>query len=170
MPVQITSKSLVSGSQQLEKALAALAEAARGEMAKAMLKSGAKVVQKYANKSAPRPEIEVDDVDDAGGMNKSIGIGLPGKKWRWRFAEYGVQPFEVDLAKGRTTRTSGSGRKVKSSKKAMRFVDGGAVVFTKRIKRGGIPAKPFLRPAIDENEDEILDEMAKVAQARIDQA
>lgn len=59
---------------------------------------------------------------------------------------------------------------MKGSKKALRFVDGGAVVFTKRIKRGGISAKPFLRPAIDENEDEILDEMAKVAQARIDQA
>ncbi|HQX76605.1 MAG TPA: HK97 gp10 family phage protein, partial [Thermoflexales bacterium] len=73
--MQIISKSLVSGSQQLEKDLAALAEVAKGEMAKAMLKSGAKVVQKYANKRAPRPEIEVDDVDDAGGMNKSIGIG-----------------------------------------------------------------------------------------------
>lgn len=163
MPAQIT-ENLVEGGAELAAGLRALAADAQGALLARALKRGGRVVQKHANQRAPRPEVKLD-VDNAGGANQSVSVGIEGKNWRWRFAEYGVQPFEVDLVKGRTSRASGGGRKTKAG--VLVFNAGGNLVFTKRIKRGGVPAKTFLRPAIDENEDEILREIGAEIQEGI---
>jgi len=168
MPAQITGK-LVTGDTELQNAFRKLSADAQSTLGSVILRAGAKVVQKHANARAPRPEVEIE-LDDAGGANKSASIGIKGKFWRWRFREYGVQPFEVNLVKGRTKRSSGKGKKVYGSKGVMHFAADGMDVFTQSIKRGGVAAKPFLRPAIDEHEDEILGAMADEMQRGLDSA
>ena len=168
MPAQITEK-LVTGDKELQDAFRKLSAEMQATLGNKILMAGAKVVQKYANAKAPRPEVEIE-MDDAGGASKSANIGIKGKFWRWRFSEYGVQPFEVDLVKGRTKRTSGKGRKIYGAKGVMHFNADGMDVFTQRIKRGGVSAKPFMRPAIDNHEDEILGAMADELQKGLDSA
>lgn len=168
MSAQITEK-LVTGDKELQDAFRKLGADAQGVLGIKILNAGAKVVQKYANAKAPRPEVEIE-MDDAGGANKSVSIGIKGKFWRWRFLEYSVQPFEVNLAKGLTKRSNGKGRKIYGTKGVMHFMGDGVDVFTQRIKRKGITGRAFLRPAMDEHEGEILGAMADELQKGLDSA
>lgn len=71
----------------------------------------------------------------------SVDIGPDREHWFYQFFETGVRPYEINMAKKRSKRASGRGRKIKSDKQAMSF---GGQVF-KKVVRGPMIARPFLR-------------------------
>lgn len=71
----------------------------------------------------------------------SVEIGPDKEHWFYQFFETGVRPYEINMVKKRSRRATGKGRKIKSDKKAMSFH---GQVF-KKIRRGPMVAKPFLR-------------------------
>lgn len=95
---------------------------------------------------APGPHIlqeKADKPNKKGVVAHDVG---PDKDhWFYQFSETGVQPFEVDLVRKKTKRSGGGRRKVRGEAQALKFPGSGGEVFAKRIRRGGIPAKPFMR-------------------------
>jgi len=103
---------------------------------------------------APGPFIEMQRDDKIKGAGRAAyDVGPDTDHWFYQFFETGVQPFEIDMVRRRTKRSaiekkSGKtmrGRKVRGEQAVMQFSIGGKEVFTRRVKRGGIPAQPFMR-------------------------
>lgn len=103
-------------------------------------------------------------------------VGPDKAHWYYQFFETGVQPFEINLVKGRTKRSATnrkasaqkgktvamSGRRVRGEKQAVKFAGPGGVVFAKRIRRGPMAARPFMRKNFLGNTDRMQDEFGKV--------
>jgi len=104
---------------------------------------GAAAVYGDIKRDAPGPHIEIVEADKPSGAGVSaVEIGPDRDHFYYQFFETGVQPFEINMVKKRSKRSTGRGRKLKGTKKAVRFGN----VFAKRIQRGAMAAKPFLRP------------------------
>ena len=103
---------------------------------------GAEVVQARANELAPGPNIEIQFHKTEPGLAE-IAIGFPKDKYYYQFFETGTTAHEVtpDVREA----LHGAGQDEFSA---------GHVV-------SGIPAKPFLRPAIDESGDQAKDAVGK---------
>lgn len=103
---------------------------------------GANAVYGDIRRDAPGPHIEIVEADKprAAGVF-SVEMGPDKEHFFYQFFETGVQPFEINMVKRRSKRSSGRGRKLKGDKKAIHFGD----IFAKRIQRGGMAARPFLR-------------------------
>ena len=117
---------------------------------RAALRAAAKVIGMDARARAPGPGIKWT-VDRAPNGNIEATVGPDVAHWYYRFLETGVQPFEINFVTDQTTRTSGGGRAIrhKTGASTMKFGD----QFAKVVHRGGIPARPFLRPAFDTQKD-----------------
>ena len=86
-----------------------------------------------------------------------VEIGPDKAHFYYKFFETGVQPFEIDLVAGKSRRTSGKRRKVRKNAKVMKFGD----QFAKRVHRGGMAARPWLRPALESKQDEAREAMGR---------
>jgi HK97 gp10 family phage protein len=108
--------------------------------------AGAKVVQSRANSDAPGPHIGIDvDID---GQRAVAKIGPLKAKWYYRFREFGTQAHG---AKRKSTRFQRWAKRQRISvtdtaKPAMRWFENGQPIFRRKVS--GIPARPFLQPAM----------------------
>jgi len=106
--------------------------------------AGAEVIAAEANTMAPEPKIEVAPADGNRRGEISVDVGPPEDKWYWRFLETGAQPHEITAHKG-----------------LLVFEGEQGLVRTGKVHHSGIAARPFLRPALDERQDDATDEVGK---------
>ena len=132
--------------------------ARRGELVEVVLdaaaQAGAQMIQAAANQDAPTPAIETEaNLKLSKTAYKVVDIGPKKQKWYYRFFETGVQPFEINMLTKRSTRSGGGGRPIHSSASGLAFDVDGKRIITPIVHRGSIPARPFLRPAMDSQKD-----------------
>ena len=108
------------------------------EVLEAALAAGAKIIEDEANRRAPGPHITTGDFKKRG-MSAEISVGPDDDHWYYRFFETGATPHGI------------------SGNRLLRFLVGGDEVFARHVSHPGMAAKPFLRPAADENENQTRD-------------
>lgn len=123
-------KELVAILQRLGKGLLESVEAATAK--------GAEVAVSAAKQRAPGPYIEAE-VGKVERGKAEFTIGPDKAHWYYIFSETGATRHEID---GHV-------------RKALRFDIGGEEVILKRVKHPGMAAEPFLRPALEENQERI---------------
>lgn len=137
----------LDGDKDLMRKLKRMGEKALGAALDHAADAGMDVSFRAIKADAPGPHIVKmpDDSSNKRGQ-RSVVVGPDKEHFYYQFIERGVQPFEVDMAKRRTKRSKGGGRKVRGVKAAMSFEGSGGRVVTMRIRRGAVAAKPFMRP------------------------
>lgn len=161
--------SLEPGSYKRFKAqLKELERAVRKEIIEEALMAGGKVIHNAADAAAPGPGVVLEII---GGRSlrkridprmekvvksngKFAAIGPDKKHWYFRFYEFGAKPHDI----------AGKG-------KMLYFQGADGEVFVARAKQtGGVPKRPFLRPAVDQNKGEAVQEMGTVLKREIEKA
>lgn len=115
---------------QVREALRSRPELARAALDKAV-EAGALVVKAAMIARGPGPEIDYQKVDEA-----VYHIGPVKRKFFYTFLEKGTQPHMIRPRR----------------KRALHWGEG---AFSAGHMVGGIQARPFMRPAVDENRDQI---------------
>lgn len=105
--------------------------------------AGAEVIVDAANIRAPSPH-NVVQLTKVSGEHVQMRIGPDKDHWFHRFFEFGAQPHEIGL----------------KNAQALRF--GAEPIFARSGDHPGMAARPFLRPAIDENGDQVLEAMGRI--------
>jgi hypothetical protein len=134
-----------------------------------------------ANQNAPGPHVVMGPAkqDESTGKGAvKVEMGPDKDHWYYRFFETGVQPFTINLVKGRSKRTS-SLRKNKQTGEYVRVKGGGRKIrgggalalkfgdqFASVVRRGGMAARPFLRPTL-ELKEQVSDKFGKVMWAAV---
>lgn len=117
---------------------------APGAVLDAAIKAAADVVRDAAASAAPGPEIGIERVKEA-----EYDVGPEKERWYYRFFETGTQPHEVSPRQARALYLGGD-------------------VFSAGHVVGGMPAQPFLRPAVDEKSDAAADAAGQVIKRALD--
>ena len=109
-----------------------------GQVLDAAVQAAAEIVRVAAAGYAPGPHIDMEKVEDSGSV-VSYDVGPTADNWHYRFFEFGtsahrVAPRDKDALHGPGSDEFSAGHMV-----------------------GGIAPQPFLRPAIDENENAAAD-------------
>lgn len=105
-------------------------------------RAGAEVVRQAANQDAPGPHNEIN-MKRVSQKKAEAEIGPDKEHWYYLFEETGTDAHEITPSK----------------KKALTW-PGGPMV--KRVSHPGRAARPFLRPALDNNLNKILNAMSNV--------
>lgn len=111
-----------------------------------VLRAGAEVVRAAAAdnvrsaSSSVASDVTVARVRDENGA-VVIGIAPTRKTWYSVFLERGTRPHPVTMPQG----------------KALRFVGSSGEAYRRTIQHTGTRARPFMRPAADENHERIVD-------------
>lgn len=134
-------------------------EAITGEMLMRAAKMGGGVIETYAklNASRGRPGLEVD----TGNLVNSIRVEEDEQSET--FASVNVGPSAVEYAA--IHEFGGIIRPL--HKQMLSWVEDGVRVFAKMVQ---IPARPYMRPAVDEHEDEIRQVMEATLRTQIEKA
>jgi HK97 gp10 family phage protein len=137
---------------ELKKALAQKGLSAERVLEAAMVAAG-KLVESEAQErlTSVQDAISQETINNAG-KSVDVHIGPKSEKWYARFFETGTRPHLV------TPKNAG----------ALRWYDASGAVIQPVVNVEGIPARPFLRPAVDENINDIRDEAGKVLKRAID--
>ena len=121
---------------------------------KAATVAGAEVVAAVANGMAPGPHIETA-VTRATATEAEVAIGPDNAHWYYRFMETGAAPHEI------RARRDNAGN-------ALVFEGDAARVVTPVVRHPGMTARPFLRPAHDETQDDARDALGAELRAEIE--
>jgi len=151
----------LEGGEELAEQLARMGSKALEVVAKAT-HSGAEAVLDDIKADAPGPHIAMEEAKAPRG-SAAVVIGPEKEHWHYQFFETGVQPFEINMVKRKSKRSTGRGRKMKGDKQAMKFGE----IFAKRIERGPMAAKPFLRPNFVPKRDQIEDAFGDVIKREV---
>ncbi len=107
--------------------------------------AGASVIQGAANAKAPGPHIEINAHPKRRGKIR-VDIGPDKDHWYYMFFETGATPHRIGP----------------KNRKMLRFYEGGEPVFAHAVSHPGMPARPYLRPALDEREGDAVDAVGRV--------
>jgi len=131
----------IEGGEDLARRLRGMGDAAEAILEAAAL-AGAALIARAANERAPAPLIQAE-VAERGRGRVSVAIGPPEDRWYWRFLETGAQPHRI---RGRPL---------------LVWEGPAGPVFARRVAHPGMAAKPFLRPAFDEERERARDAVAE---------
>ncbi len=140
--------------------------------------AGGDLIKGFAIRGAPGPHVIVEAGKPWNAKEVSFEIGPDKDHWYYRFFEFGVHPFEINMISKRSTRWAIDqkrsnklgravlvrGRPIKSDKRAVKF---GAGIFSV-VDRGPMPAQPFLRDAVRGHNDAIAQKVADVFKRVLD--
>mgnify|MGYP000197403492 CR=1 FL=1 len=187
--LRIDPRALAEHNRKLKK----LAVAVRADVIKQALLAGGDVIKDAAKQKAPGPYIGVEVMPGAQLQKKWRSAGSQGIRpealyaavgpdadhWYYRFPEYGVKAHGV--SKRRRTRKEiqlryASPRSARSAirkqfagrRPAMFFAINGKAIFTRKVR--GFAAKPFLKPAAENNADAAIKALGDVLGREIDKA
>lgn len=121
------------GADELERAIKRLGDDASRVLA-AAFEAAAVVLVEAIKPNAPGDQIAHDVIEQTP-ARVEVDVGPTREAWHYRFFETGVQPHEVTPTTAR----------------ALRIGDR----FAARATPGGFAARPFMRPAIDENQSQV---------------
>lgn len=138
----------LEGDKELKRKLDLLGRRARGALLKAA-EAGAEVIEDAAEQRAPGPHIVIGNQKVEGGRAE-VDIGPDKEHWHYQFFETGATAHEI----------SGSPLVFEGEK---------GLVVTKRVDHPGMPAEPFLRPALSDKREDAKDAAGRVFKAEIDQ-
>lgn len=138
----------IEGGEELRRKLNELGEAMAGAALRRAGEAGAKVLQSAANRRAPGPHIETEVVE-AGADSVTVAIGPDKDHFYYQFFETGAAAHDI---KGRPL---------------LVFEGREGTVFTPGVKHPGMGARPFLRPAIDEQGDAAAKAAAEALRAEV---
>jgi HK97 gp10 family phage protein len=147
MPVRVVK---IEGMDELVRALDRLQVDVENVLEEAA-QAGAKVIMEAANQQAPAPNINME-TEEKSADSVTIAIGPDKDHWYYKFAESGTQPHEI------TPATAG----------ALVFEGAGGLVVTKEVAHTGMAARPFLRPAADENEGRATEAVGEVIKRAVE--
>ena len=142
-------------------------------------RAGSELIVKLALTNAPGPYVTFEPGRPWSKDLVSFLIGPDKAHWYYRFFEYGVQPFEINMISKRSTRTAidnkrsaklgrevtARGRPIKSAFRALKF--GGDNIFSS-VFRGPMAARPFLRIAVRNHNDQIAGKVAEIFKRELD--
>lgn len=137
----------IEGADELERKLASLERAAGTRIAKDAVGEGGGVIQFYAQKNA----LSTFSSRQTGALRNSIIVESRATDTG---AEAEIGPHVIY---GRIQEFGGTIRPVRA--KRLHFVIDGQDVFARQVT---LPARPYLRPAVDDHKDQILSVMAEV--------
>lgn len=104
----------------------------------------AQIIVESANQKAVQPVVE-SKLTYLSNTQAEMTIGVPRDKYYIAIFETGAQPHEVNPHK----------------KQSLFFKGEAGEIFTRAVNHPGMPARPFLRPALDESENKVKDLAAK---------
>lgn len=139
-----TSYSVMPDMKEIQSKLARLAQSAQREALERALMAGAQIVKDAANAKAPGPNVDYSVDPRKLDTLASVSVGPDKAHWYYQFAETGTARHEI-------------GPKRKGQLKAIRFNGSEGDVIVAVIEHPGTAARPFLRPAIVENEQRVVD-------------
>lgn len=139
----------IEGGEELRRKLRELGEAMAGTALRKAGEAGAKVLQSAANSRAPGPHVETEVVE-TGADSVTVAIGPDKDHFYYQFFETGAAAHDI---KGRPL---------------LVFEGREGTVFTPGVKHPGMGARPFLRPAIDEQGDAAAKAAGDVLRAEIE--
>ena len=168
----------IEGGKELLLKLRELREDAHGILPKAG-QVGSGIIARRARAGAPGPGIIVERAKPFSEETVAFEIGPDKDHWFYRFFEFGVQPFEINMIGKRSTRSAINrkksaargekvnvrGRRVQSEKRALKW---GGNIIKSVVHRGAFAAKPFLRRAVRDNNDAISYAVGEVIRREID--
>lgn len=137
----------LTGDKELKRKLDQLGRRAQASLLKAA-EAGAQVIEDAAEQKAPGPHIATGNQKIDGGRAE-VDIGPDEEHWHYQFFETGASGHEI------------TGR-------PLVFEGKQGLVVTRRVNHPGMPAEPFLRPAMSERREEAKDAAGKVFKAEID--
>jgi hypothetical protein len=150
----MTFSASLEGGDELVRKLRAMSRDARGATLERAVDAGIAPAEQRIRADAPGSGIVSEVADKPNTPNtKARQVGPDKDHWYYQFFETGVQPFEIDLVRRKSKRSAVnrktgrrmSGRKVAGDTQALKFEIGGATVFAKKVRRGGMAARPFMR-------------------------
>lgn len=137
----------ITGDAELKRKLAQLGTKARGALLDAAM-AGGEVIEQAAEPKAPGPHIEIGHEKIDGGR-ASVEIGPDKEHWFYQFFETGASRHEI----------KGS---------PLVFEGERGLVITQKVDHPGIPAAPFLRPAMQSKKDAARDAAGRMFRRVID--
>ncbi len=138
----------VEGIDNLARALAEADINARAVLEAAVL-AGAAVIESAADVLAPSGGGMGSELRGRSKKRVKAAVGPLRQNWYWRFFETGTQPHTIQPRKARALLIGGE-------------------QFATIANPRGMAARPFLRPAVDENVDEITTEVGKPIKRALD--
>ena len=168
----------IEGGKELLNQMRLLGEDAKGILPKAGQAGGASIAR-FARSGAPGPGIVVERARPFTDEVVTFEVGPDKDHWYYRFFEFGVQPFEIDMIGRRSSRSAVNrkksaergvtvrtrGRKIRSEHRALKW---GGNIIKSVVQRGAFAAKPFLRRAVRDNNDAIAAAVGDVLRREID--
>lgn len=113
--------------------------------------AAANVIENAAEPNAPGPHVEIELVK-ADENRAEVNIGPDKEHWYYQFFETGATQHEI----------------TPHAKRVLAFEGRHGLVITKKVKHPGIPAKPFLRPAMQNQQDEARETAGRVFRQAIE--
>lgn len=143
----------IEGGEELKRQIERLGRASREAMVEAC-EAGGKVIRDEARRILGSDDVEMRVSHQTEKLTE-VEIGPPAKKWRLQFLETGA-----------------AGHKIKARKEpAMMFYSTPAktnLVVTGGVQHPGMQARPFLRPAVDTQENQAKDRLGEVLREAIE--
>lgn len=118
---------------------------------RAAAEAGAKVILSAAAPKAPGPHLEMEVVRSDENQAE-VNIGPDKEHWYYQFIETGAQPHEISP----------------KNRKALAFPGADGEMVTKIVHHPGFAARPFLRPAMQNNQDQARDAAGERFRAEIE--
>lgn len=142
-------EAIVTGERELMSRLNALSTDLRRGISEEALIQGAKIIQRSAISKAPGSIAQSIKIEiDTGAQIPMAKIGPDSDHWYAAFTEFGAKRHTI---------------KVKNKK----VLSDGTAIFGKEVDHPGVQAKPFLRPAFDENEEAVKRKIHEVITRRL---
>lgn len=141
---------VIEGGEELIRKLRGLAVDAGLALEKAV-ESGAKIVQTAADGAAPGPNIK-QEITLKTPSKVEACIGPDKAHWYYRFVETGAGAHGISAKKAG----------------AIAFEGNQGLVITKSVAHTGMAARPFLRPALDNNQTQVRDAVGDEIKRTID--
>lgn len=135
----------IKNEAEVRKAIQAMGKKVEDVLEAAMI-AGAETLIQAADSRAPAPGNILHETVDKSRKKVTVHVGPSSKKWYYRLLEKGLP--------------AGRNRVRKSGLKALKMFIDGRVVYAKKTK--GFPARPFLRPAVDERKEKISAEAGEI--------
>lgn len=145
-------RATIEGLDELRSKLLARADSVRSVAVRAA-QAGGGVIRSAADARAPSPgSVDTRTVVLSREGQVRVDIGPDKEHWYHMFFETGVAAHEI---RPKTARR-------------LRFEVGGTEVFARIVRHPGMPAKPYLRPALDENAGRAVDAVGNVLRGAVE--
>lgn len=143
-----TIKASIQGDRELKAKLEKLGARAGAVLERSLL-AGSEVIREAAAAKAPGPDVQME-VRESSPTIVRMAVGPGRESWTYVFFEFGAQPHTIT---GQPLAFEGRD---------------GRLVITSSVSHPGMPARPWLRPALDTRQEEAIKEIGSRLRSEIE--